>query len=206
VRNFIDEHAYKKLQVLGLPPSAPCDDSTFIRRVTIDIAGRLPTIDESQKFVADKDPAKRAAWIDHLLASTDYADYFANKWSTVLRNKRERDTFKRGTYAFHEWIRGSLHNNTPYDEFVRDILAASGEVSSHPPVTWYREVKDDTQQLEDSAQLFLGMRIQCARCHHHPYEKWSQEDYYGFAAFFSRVGRKPGFGTTYCRPAWATIR
>ncbi len=98
----------------------------------------------------------------------------------------------RGTYLFHSWIRQSLHENKPYDQFVREIIAASGEVGENPPVVWYREVKDSVQQLEDTAQLFLGMRFQCAHCHHHPFEKWSQQDYFGFNAFFSRVGRKPG--------------
>ncbi|HEY5310952.1 MAG TPA: DUF1553 domain-containing protein, partial [Pirellulales bacterium] len=98
--------------------------------------------------------------------------------------------YAHGTFAFHDWIRESLNRNQPYDQFVRSILAASGEVSDNPAVAWYREVKDVEQEVEDAAQLFLGLRIQCARCHHHPFEKWSQRDYYGFAAFFSRVSRK----------------
>jgi len=193
VRNFIDELVFKKLQTLGIPPSPLCDDSTFIRRVTIDLAGRLPTAEETEQFLADADPAKRDRLIDRLLDSADYADYFANKWSAILRNKRRNANYMRGTYAFHSWIRDSLYHNKPYDQFVREILAASGEVGQHPPVVWYREVQTIEQQVEDTAQLFLGLRIQCARCHHHPFEKWSQRDYYGFAAFFSRVGRKPGF-------------
>jgi hypothetical protein len=107
-----------------------------------------------------------------------------------LRNKRSDSPQVRGTYAFHGWIRDSLFENKPYDRFVREILAASGEMSFNPPVAWYRQVRDTTAQLEDSAQLFLGQRLQCAQCHHHPYEKWSQQDYYSFAAFFSQVGRK----------------
>jgi len=190
--NFIDEHIFAKLTTLGIPPSVPCDDATFIRRVTIDIAGRLPTSEESLAFTADTTPDKRDRLIDHLLASGDYADYFAGKWSSVLRNKRENANFKHGTYAFHSWIRNSLYTNKPYDEFVGEILTATGEVGQDPPVVWYREVKDASQQVEDTAQLFLGLRIQCARCHHHPFEKWSQNDYYHFQAFFSRVGRKPG--------------
>ncbi|MEX0642729.1 MAG: DUF1549 domain-containing protein, partial [Pirellulales bacterium] len=191
-KNFIDELVFAKLKLLGLPPSAVCDDSTFVRRVTVDIAGRLPSVEETNAFLADADPAKRAKWIDKLLASGDYADYFANKWSAVLRNKRDNEADKRSTFSFHAWIRQSLYENRPYDEFVRDVLAASGEVGENPPVAWYREVKESTQQLEDTAQLFLGLRIQCARCHHHPFEKWSQQDYWGMAAFFSRVRTKPG--------------
>jgi hypothetical protein len=191
-KNFVDELVFAKLKSLGVPPSAVCDDATFIRRTAIDIAGRLPTPDETRAFVADTDPAKRDRWIDGLLASESYADYFANKWSAILRNKRENPDFVHGTFAFHAWIRQALYENMPYDQFVRRILAAAGEPSENPPVIWYRELKEPNQQVEDTAQLFLGMRIQCARCHHHPFEKWSQQDYYGFAAFFSRIGRKAG--------------
>ena len=191
-KNFIDELAFAKLKTLGVPPSAVCDDATFVRRTAIDIAGRLPTPEESEKFLADSSPEKREAWIDTLLASTSYADYFANKWSAILRNKRNKPTDARGTRIFHDWIRDSLHANVPFDQFVGQLLTATGEIGQNPPVAWYREVNDINEQLEDTAQLFLGLRIQCARCHHHPFEKWSQRDYYGFAAFFSRIGRKPG--------------
>jgi uncharacterized protein DUF1549/uncharacterized protein DUF1553 len=191
-KNFVDELVFGKLKALGLPPSKVCDDVTFVRRSAVDIAGRLPTPEETQQFLTDPDPNKRDKWIDTLLASADYADYFANKWGAVLRNKRRTDIQARGTFAFHEWIRNSLYDNVPYDQFVRQIVTASGDLSQNPPVTWYREVKETNEQLEDTAQLFLGLRIQCARCHHHPFEKWSQQDYYGFAAFFSQVGRKKG--------------
>jgi len=191
-KNFVDELVFAKLKTLGVPPSAVCDDATFIRRAAIDIAGRLPTPEETEKFLADTDSAKRERWVDTLLASTDYADLFANKWAAILRNKRRSPTYARGTWIFHDWIRDSLHANLPYDQFVRQVLTASGEIGHNPPVAWYREVNDINEQVEDSAQLFLGLRIQCARCHHHPFEKWSQRDYYGFAAFFSRVQNKPG--------------
>jgi hypothetical protein len=190
--NYVDELAFAKLQKIGMPPSPVADDSAFLRRVSVDLAGRLPTLEETTEFLADSDPNKRAKLIDRLLDSTDYADYFANKWVAILRNKRDNDQQKRMTFAFHAWVRESLHQNLPYDEFVRAILAASGDAQENPPVAWYRQVRETTDQLEDAAQLFLGLRIQCARCHHHPFEKWSQQDYYGFAAFFSQVGRKPG--------------
>jgi hypothetical protein len=191
-KNFIDELVFKKLKQLGLPSSAVCDDSTFLRRVTIDIAGRLPNVAETEAFLKDNDPNKREKAIDSLLASTDYAEFFANKWSAILRNKRNNNETKSPTFAFHSWIRQSLHENKPYDQFVRDVIASSGDFRTSPGTVWYKEVKDKSAQLEDTAQLFLGLRIQCARCHHHPFEKWSQQDYYGFEAFFSRVGQKPG--------------
>lgn len=190
--NKIDQIVFHKLTTLGLPPSDLCDDSTFIRRVSIDITGRLPRHEDTARFLADRSPDKRARLIDRLLESSGYAEYFANKWSSILRNKRVTDAEKRGTFAFHSWIRQSLHENKPYDQFVRDIVAASGEMGVNPPVTWYREVKAPIQQVEDTTQLFLGTRLQCARCHHHPYEKWSEQDYYGLSAFFSTIGRKPG--------------
>ncbi len=170
-----------------------------MRRVYVDICGTLPTAEEAQKFLADTDPNKRDKLIDQLLDSPEYADYFANKWNLVLRNKKRQADDTEGTYTFYQWIWASLYDNKPYDQFVREILTASGSQSSSPPVIWYREVDQVNEQVEDTAQLFLGLRIQCARCHHHPFEKWSQNDYYGFSAFFSRVGRKNLSGTTNAR-------
>ncbi len=189
-RNFIDEIVFAKLKLLGIPPSAACDDATFVRRTALDIAGRLPSAAEAQTFLADRGEDKRDRWIEKLLASSDYADFFATKWSAVLRNQRGNERHARGTFAFHDWIRESLRSNKPYDQFVRELVAASGDMAHNPAVVWYRAVVTSNQQLEDTAQLFLGQRIQCARCHHHPYEKWAQQDYYGFAAFFAQVGRK----------------
>jgi hypothetical protein len=192
VHNFIDEIVFKKLKTVGMPPSEIADDATFLRRVTLDIAGRLPTMEEARQFLEDGSTDKRDRCIDRLLESSDYADYFANKWSALLRNKRALPAHKHGNYAFYDWIRDSFSQNVPYDQFVRQIIAASGDTADNPPVTWYRQVTTPTAQLEDTAQLFLGTRLQCAQCHHHPYEKWSQQDYYSFAAFFSTVARKPG--------------
>ncbi len=168
------------------------DDATFVRRAFLDVCGRLPTPAEVQTFVDDAATDKRDRLIDRLLESSEYADFFAAKWNAVLRNRRQDDNFKRGSIALHAWIRESLYHNKPFDQFVGELLASSGEATSNPPVVWYRQVRESHEQVEDAAQLFLGMRLQCARCHHHPFEKWSQQDYYGLAAFFSRVGRKPG--------------
>ncbi len=191
-RNFIDKFIFAKLKKIGMPPSGDADDATFIRRITIDIAGRLPTLSEAKEFLADKSQDKRDKLIDKLLESPEYADNFANKWAALLRNKRNQDVDQRGNYAFYRWIRQSLNGNVPYDQFVRQVVAASGDMAYNPAVSWYREVKTTQQQLEDTAQLFLGTRIQCAQCHHHPFEKWSQHDYYSLAAFFSQVQSKPG--------------
>ena len=190
VKNFVDEAVLAKLDVLGIPASPVCDDGTFLRRVSIDITGTLPTEAEVSAFLADTDSQKREKAIDQLLDSPAYADYFTNKWNLVLRNKKRGNDQLAPTYGFHKWIWSSLYENKPYDQFVREILTATGNADDSPPVAWYREVDQPNEQVEDVSQLFLGLRIQCARCHHHPFEKWSQDDYYGMAAFFSRVGRK----------------
>ena len=191
--NYIDENVFAKLKDLGLPASQIADDATFLRRLTIDVAGRLPSIEEAEAFLADSSSEKRITAINRVLDSSDHAEYFANKWSAILRNKRRQDSDKIATFAFYDWIRQGLYQNKPYDQFVREILTASGTPGTNAPVAWYREVADQAAQVEDTAQLFLGLRIQCARCHHHPFEKWSQQDYYGLSAFFSRVGKKKGY-------------
>ena len=190
-RNFVDEAVFANLRELGIPPSPVCDDSTFLRRVTLDIAGRLPTLDEARAFLADKGADKRDRWIDELLRGPDYADNFAAKWTAVLKNRRDDASDIVSNFAFHAWVRDSLLANKPYDQFVRELLAATGTVIGNPPVAWYKRVKEPKDQIEDVAQLFLGVRMQCAQCHHHPFERWSQDDYYALAAFFAQVGRKP---------------
>ncbi len=189
-RNFVDQAVFEKLKQLGIPASEPCDDATFLRRVSLDIAGRIPTADEATAFMQDSAADKRERLIDRLLDSPEYADFFTNKWNMVLRNKGQKDAERETTFGFHQWIWNSLYENKPYDQFVREIITATGDPRWNPPVTWYREVVGAEALAEDAAQLFLGVRVQCARCHHHPYDRWSQEDYYGLAAYFSRLGKK----------------
>ncbi len=188
--NRIDGAVIAQLRSLNIPISRVCDDSTFVRRSTLDLAGRLPTVAEVEQFLHEPASNKRERLVDRLLASDDYADHFANKWMLILRNRRDNAGQKAGTFAFHRWIRDQIATNRPFDQFVRDIVAASGSMDVHPPVVWYRHVPDSFSRLEDTAQLFLGQRIQCARCHHHPYEKWAQKDYFQMAAFFSQVRTK----------------
>ncbi len=190
-QNVVDVHVYNKLRSLAIPASRDCGDETFLRRVTLDLTGRLPTLAEVQQFAADSALDKRARLVDRLLESDDYAEYFAGKWGTILRNRRTSGSLQFTNVAFHGWLRESFATNKPYDQLVRELLTASGSMSSNPAVAWFAQVGDVEQRTEDAAQLFLGQRIQCARCHHHPYEKWSQQDYAGLAAFFSLVSRKP---------------
>ncbi len=190
-KNFVDDAVFANLRELGIPSSPVCDDATFLRRVSLDIAGRLPTDDERTNFFASQEDNKREQVIDTLLRSTEYADYFANKWTAMLKNRRDDASDITSNFAFHAWVRDSLLANKPYDQMVRELLAATGTVIANPPVVWYKRVKEPKQQVEDVAQLFLGVRMQCAQCHHHPFERWSQDDYYSFSAFFTQVGRKP---------------
>jgi hypothetical protein len=188
--NLVDAAVFGKLKQLGIPASDVCDDATFLRRVSLDISGTLPSEEEVRFFLADASADKRDRLIDRLLDGTAYADHFANKWNFVLRNKKEGADDAPGTMLFHQWLWNRMYDNTPYDQFVREIVTASGDPQMNPAVVWYRDVDSTEEQVEDTAQLFLGLRIQCARCHHHPFEKWSQDDYYGMAAFYGRVGKK----------------
>ncbi|MBI3821892.1 MAG: DUF1549 domain-containing protein, partial [Planctomycetes bacterium] len=189
--NYIDTLALARWKQLGIVPSDLCSDSEFIRRVTVDLCGRLPTVEETKVFLADTANAKRSKLIDRLLDSRDYSAYFAMRWGNILRNASLAGS-EQAAYAFHEWIRDHVARNRPYDEFVRGVVAAAGEWQDAPAVNWYWQMRDDQlhQPVADTAQVFLGLRLQCAKCHHHPYERWSQNDYFGLAGFFSRLGRK----------------
>jgi hypothetical protein len=193
-QSVVDQFTSKKWKELGLVPSDLCSDEIFIRRVYLDITGTLPTPQQVTAFVADKDAKKRDKLVDTLVDSPEYSFYFANKWADILRVKRGRDgnakSRAEGTFAFHAWIREAIQADKPYDEFVRDILTATGSEGSNPPTVWYKDLQQPEQFVDDTAQVFLGLRIACANCHHHPYEKWSQDDYWGLAAFFGRIGKK----------------
>lgn len=190
-KNFIDFLAAEKWKKLGVQPSPPCTDEIYLRRVTVDLCGRLPTVDESRVFLDDREPNKRARLVDRLLSSPDYPAYFAMKWGSILRNSNLAGA-ERASYAFHNWLKDMIARNRPYDEFVRGVIAASGEWPEAPAINWFWQSRDDQlhQVTADTAQVFLGLRLQCAKCHHHPYERWSQDDYFGLAGFFTRLGRK----------------
>ncbi len=191
-KTVVDRFTQKKWQELGIMPSELCTDEVFIRRVYHDLTGTLPTPQQVNAFVADKNPNKRDQLVDDLLETPEYAYLFANRWADVLRVKRGQNNQGRafGTFAFHNWIRESIARDKPYDQFVREIIAAIGDESKAPPTLWYRDLQKPEQFVDDACQLFLGVRMACAQCHHHPYEKWSQDDYWGMAAFFGQVGRK----------------
>jgi hypothetical protein len=197
-RTVVDRFTHKKWKELGIVPSELSSDEVFIRRVYLDLTATLPTPAKIRAFQADKAADKRDKLIDELLETPEYSYYFANRWADVLRVKRGNNPGRAfGTFAFHNWLRESIAADKPYDHFVREILGAVGDDSKSPPTLWYRDLQKPEQFVDDAAQLFLGVRLACAQCHHHPYEKWSQDDYWGLAAFFAQLGRKtvpvPGF-------------
>ncbi|MBL8819327.1 MAG: DUF1553 domain-containing protein [Planctomyces sp.] len=189
VRNFIDKLVYDKLARLGITPSAVCDDHTFLRRVTTDICGRVPRPDEVERFLSDTDPAKRSKLIDQLLLEPDFADHWANKWVDLLRPNPYRVGIKT-VLNYDNWIRQSFRERRPWDEFARELLTAQGSTFREGSVTLYRDRRTPDELTTMVSQLFLGVRLECAKCHHHPFEIWSQDDFYSFAAYFAKLDRK----------------
>ena len=189
--NFIDGLVWDKLQRLGVTPSAAANDATFHRRAFLDVIGRLPTPAETRMFLADNDPHRRVKLIDALLQRPEYADYWANKWADLLRPNPYRVGIK-AVYNLQSWLRESFRENMPYDRFVREIVTAQGSTYRHGPAVVFRDRREPDEITTMMSQLFLGVRLECAKCHHHPFEKWSQDDFYSLAAYFARIGRKGG--------------
>jgi Protein of unknown function (DUF1553)/Protein of unknown function (DUF1549) len=187
--NFIDDLVWAKLKKLGLTPSRSAGDSTFLRRAYLDVIGRLPTPDEARAFLADSSPDKRARLVDRLLDRPEYADHWANKWMDLLRPNPYRVGIK-AVFNLDGWIRDAFRRNLPYDQFVREIVTARGSTFEQGPSTIFRDRREPIEIAPVVSQLFLGIRLDCAKCHHHPFESWGQEQFYEFAAFFARVGRK----------------
>lgn len=187
--NPLDQHVWNKLKSLGFTPSAPCDDAKFLRRVHLDIIGRLPTPNEVRAFLSDDSPDKRSRVVDSLLAQPEYADHWAAKWADLLRPNPYRVGIK-SVVNYDAWIRQSFRENKPYDQFVRQLVTADGSTWQNGAAVLYRDRREPEEITTLVSQLFLGIRLECAKCHHHPFEKWSQDDFYSFAAFFAGVGHK----------------
>lgn len=187
--NFIDEHIWTKLQSLGITPSPQADDATFLRRAFTDVIGRLPTSEEARKFLNDSSADKRAKLIDYLLEQPEFADFWASKWSDLLIPNPYR-VGSKATLNFDAWIRDAFRRDMPYDQFVRELLTAQGSTWRNGATTLFRDRREPAEIATMVSQLFLGVRLDCAKCHHHPFEKWGQEHFYSFAAYFSRIGRK----------------
>ncbi len=197
--NFIDELSVKKFKQLGITPSPLCDDATFLRRAFLDAIGTLPTVEQTKEFLADPDPEKRRKLVDRLLCLTGdpaldtfndtYAAYWTLRWSDLLRNN-SNDVGDQGMWAMYNWLRDQFRRNVPYNQWVRELITAKGSVYSSGPANYFLINRDPTSLTEATSQVFLGVRLECAKCHHHPFEKYGLDDYYGFAAFFSRVALK----------------
>lgn len=194
--NYIDELVYDKLKKLRIAPSELCDDATFLRRAHLDIIGILPKPEEVDAFQADLSTGKRERVIDELLNRPEFADLWVMKWGELLRVRSIPENANyfsyKNAFLYYNWLRDQLVRNVPIDQMVKDLLTASGGTFENPPASYYKIETDTLKMAEDVAQVFMGMRVQCAQCHNHPFDRWTMNDYYSFAAFFSQVGRKRG--------------
>lgn len=189
--NDIDDLVWQKLKLLGVLPSARASDATFHRRAYLRVIGRLPTPDETRAYLADKDGGKRQRLIDELLERPEYADFWANKWADLLRPNPYRVGMK-ATWNLDSWLRDAFRKNKPYDQFARELVTAQGSTWRNGATVIFRDRPDPVEIGASVSHLLLGVRLECAKCHHHPFEVWSQDDFFGFAAFFARVGHKGG--------------
>jgi hypothetical protein len=189
VHNLIDSLVDAKLRQMQIQPSPLCSDEVFLRRVYLDVIGILPSVDETVSFLSDPSPDKRQRLIDALLERPEHAKYWALKWGDLLR-LTSKSVGNEGVYKYHRWVEDAIRDNMPYDVFVKQLIASSGSTFTNPPANFYRTAADANDCVETISQVFLGARLQCAKCHNHPFERWTQDNYYGLAAFFQRVQRK----------------
>jgi hypothetical protein len=187
--NRVDEFVATKLVKLGITASELADDATFLRRLYIDAIGTIPGPDEVQSFLHDQSTHKRSSAIDAVLDRDEFADYWALKWSDILLIDRKK-LGERGAYEFHRWLRDQFARSRPYDQWVRELLTSSGDTARNGPVNLYRVLRTADDVAKGISQAFLGQRLECAQCHHHPFEKWGQADFYGLAGFFEGLSRK----------------
>jgi Protein of unknown function (DUF1549)/Protein of unknown function (DUF1553) len=184
-----DGPVFAKLKAMRINPSGTCSDSVFLRRAFLDSIGRLPEQAEARSFLADADPGKRAKLADRLVERPEFADFWALKWADLLRNE-EKTMGEKGAWVLERWLRDQIARDAPLDALARRIVAGLGSTWKNPPASFYRTNRDPMTAAESVSQVFLGYRMQCARCHNHPFDVWTQDDYYGLAAFFSNIYRK----------------
>lgn len=187
--NYVDAHVFSKLKTLRINPSADCKDEVFIRRAYLDLLGLVPKPDEAIAFISDKTPDKRARLIDRLLVRQEFADFWALKWADVLKVE-SRTLDEQGMKAFHGWIRDAIATNRPMNEFVSEMISSRGSTYHEPASNFYRANRTPQSRAVAAAQVFLGTRLQCAECHNHPFDRWTQDDYYNWSAIFSQVDYK----------------
>lgn len=182
----IDKILFAQMKELRLTPSVPSSDSMFLRRAFLDTIGLLPSADEAKSFLEDKRSDKRERLIDSLLQRSEFAEFWAQKWADLLRNE-EKSLDRKGVRVFYQWLRDAIARGQPLNAFARDIIAARGSTYQNPPSNFYRSLREPYGRAEAVAQVFLGTRIQCAKCHNHPFDVWTQNDYHDFAALFSTI-------------------
>ena len=187
--NFIDSLVFAQLQRLQINPSQVCDDTTFLRRVYLDLTGRLPTVPQAREFLESYDADKSSGLIDGLLASPEFVDFQTLRWADLLRVE-DKTLDSKGVEVFYRWIRDSIATDKPLNQFAAEIIAARGSTYSEPPANFYRALRTPEERAESTAQVFLGVRLQCAKCHNHPFDHWTQDDYYSWTNFFARVDYK----------------
>ena len=188
---WIDELVDAKLASLRIAPSDVCDDETFLRRVTLDLIGLVPTPDERAAWLADTAPGKRARVIEELMTRKEFVELWVMKWAEILQIRSQgNDVSPKAAILYHQWLDRRIAANEPVDTMVRDLLTASGGTFDNPATNYFQLERNTLKLTENVAQAFLGMRIQCAQCHNHPFDRWTMDDYYGFAAFFTQIGRK----------------
>lgn len=187
--NYIDDLVYAKLKKLSYQPGDLATDEEFLRRVYLDVIGVMPTVAETNRFLADQAPDKRKRLIDELLDRPEFAKFWTLKWGDLLK-MTSAAIGADGVHKYHRWVEQAVATNMPYDEFARQLLTSVGSTLLNPPANFYRTTTDANECVETISQIFLGSRLQCAKCHNHPFERWTQDNYYGMSAFFSRVQKK----------------
>ena len=190
--NYIDEHMNAKFLKLRMNPSEVCTDEEFLRRVSLDICGTLPTSKEFHEFLADKDPKKREKKVDELLGRKEFVEMWVMKWSELLTIRSSQRVSYKSMLLYYNWLQERVANNMPMDQLVIELLSSKGGTFANAATNYFQNETDTLKVAENVAQVFMGMRIQCAQCHNHPFDRWTMDDYYSFAAFFSQIGRKRG--------------
>ncbi len=192
--NYIDKLVDDKLKKLRIAPSGQCGDETFLRRAALDIVGLTPTVDEYNRFMASNDPAKRSKWVDELLERKEFSEIWVSQWAELLQIRTDptRNVSQKAMFLYYNWLVDKLSQNMPMDEMVQELLGANGGTFKNPATNFYQLTNETLPLTENVAQVFMGIRVQCAQCHNHPFDRWTQNDYYSFAAFFVQIGRKQG--------------
>lgn len=188
--NYVDTHINNKLKKLRIAPSELCTDEEFLRRAFLDVIGLLPNREDYERFMADSDPKKREKLIDELLGRKEFVELWVMKWAELLQIRSSQTVSYKSTLLYYNWLSEQIANNVPMNEMVQNLLASSGGTFTNPATNYYQGETDTLKVAENVAQVFMGMRIQCAQCHNHPFDRWTMDDYYGFAAFFAQIGRK----------------